>query len=201
MLKQYFEPKEFITTSIILLACLLMMLFDPTSTDLFRYQSKEVTNGEFWRIISANFTHSNWNHFFLNMAGLLLIDYLFQPLIKQWLRATLISFCIFTNVLLLHSFVVLEWYVGMSGALHGFILGCALLSWGKAKITNSLIILGTSAKLFVELNWEINASTAGLIEANVVEESHLFGAISGLVFWGLFLLINWRKLDKDKKGA
>ena len=182
MLNRYFEYKNFKLVAVVAITCILVMLFDPQSTELLRYQHKEVIEGELWRIVSANFTHSNWNHLLLNLSGLVLIDYLFQPLINQKSRALLMAFCLCANVAILHYLIQLHWYVGLSGALHGYILGCAGLTWSKAKITNSLIIVGVTVKLIAELNWEVNSATAGLIGANVVEESHLAGSIAATIY-------------------
>ncbi len=197
MLNQYFDYKQFKLVSVIALTCITVMLFDPSSTQLLRYQSQEVLNGEIWRVLTANFTHSNWNHLLLNLSGLILIDYLFQPLLKQKSRMFLLVFCLLTNVAILHFMIKLNWYVGLSGALHGYILGCAALTWSKAKITNSLIIVGVIVKLIAELNWEINSATAGLIDANVVEESHLAGALSAACYSLFCYLIHMTK----KKSA
>ena len=191
---QKIKPFSLVIT--IVLACLAVQLFAPESLELLRYQSKEVDSGEWWRIITANFCHSNWNHFGLNMVGVLLIDYLFQPIVSIKTRSALLAFCILVNTILLHSFLNLHWYVGMSGALHGFLIGNALFSLKKARWLGVATILVVSAKLITELNWEINSATAGFIDANVVEEAHLFGAISAVIFY-LFYLI-W--LFGYKKG-
>lgn len=183
--------------SIIFIVTLLVQLLAPESTELLRYQSVEVSNGQWWRLFTANFTHSGWNHWLLNISGLILIDYLFQPTVKQSQRIFLIVFCMLSNVLLLHLFMKLHWYVGLSGALHGYLIGGALLSFKQAKIHSSLIILVVTAKLISELSWEINEFTSDLIEANVIEESHLFGAVSAVIYFMFFYL--WQ-LTKQKKA-
>ncbi|WP_444994172.1 rhombosortase [Aliikangiella sp. IMCC44359] len=174
--------KPFYLVIFIILISLFIQVFAPESLEFFRYQSTEVSNGEWWRLISANFTHSNWNHWVLNMLGLLLMDFLFQPLISFKLRACLLTFCIVINVVLIHMYLTIHWYVGLSGALHGYLFGGALLSINKAKTFAFLILIIVSIKLFVELNWEINQTTASFINANVVEEAHLFGTISSIIF-------------------
>lgn len=178
--------KPFSLVILIILISSLIQLFAPDSLEFFRYQNTEVSNGEWWRLISANFTHSNWNHWMLNMLGLLLMDFLFQPLISFKLRAYLLIFCIATNVVLIHLYLTIYWYVGLSGALHGYLFGGAILSINKAKTFGYLILIIVGIKLFVELNWEINQNTASFINANVVEEAHLFGTISSIIFCALY---------------
>jgi rhomboid family GlyGly-CTERM serine protease len=175
---------------------LLIQLSAPESTELLRYQSLEVSNGEWWRIFTANFTHSGWNHWLLNISGLVLIDYLYQSTVKQSQRVFLMLFCMLANVFLLHMYMDLHWYVGLSGALHGFLIGGALLSFKKDKIFSMIIIAVVVIKLFFEMNWEVNQFTADLIGSNVVEESHLFGAISAVIYFMLFSL--WLLIAQKK---
>ncbi len=158
------------------------MLFSPESTDLLRYQRSAIDAGEWWRIISANFCHTGWNHWLLNIIGLILIDYLYQPFLSQWQRSRLMLFCICLNVLLIHLWLNNASYVGLSGALHGYLLGCALLSFQKSLVSNSLVIIIISVKLFVELNWQVNQATEKFIQARILEESHLYGAISSVLY-------------------
>lgn len=181
----------------ILVICGLIQSFSPDSIKLLRYQSESVSHGEWWRIITANFCHSSWNHWFLNMLGLALIDYLYQPLVTQKTRTYLLIFCIIFNTLLIHWMLKLYWYVGLSGALHGFLLGGAILCFKQAKALAMAVFAIVIVKLALELNFEINQTTADFIGANVVEEAHLFGAISALVFCTCWFIYEWSK----KKSA
>lgn len=190
------KTRPFLLVIGIFIITLLVQIFDPDTTLTLRYQSTEVSQGEWWRLFTANLTHSGWNHWILNLSGLFLIDYLYQPTVYQKQRALLLIFCMLANVALLHIFMNLKWYVGLSGALHGFLIGGALLSFNQAKSFSSLIILAVTGKLIFELNWEINQFTADLIDANVVEESHLFGAISGVIYFVIFILFNLLKSKK-----
>lgn len=169
---------------------LLVQSLAPESIEQLRYQQDAVTNGEWWRIFTANFTHSGWNHWALNITGLFLIDYLFQPLVNQIQRTLLLLFCMLINVLFIHYTLDMHWYVGLSGALHGFLVGGALLSFKQAKYFNLAIVLVVTIKLIAELNFEINQATADFIDANVVEEAHLYGAISAVLYFGIFILFN-----------
>ncbi|MCW8878074.1 MAG: rhombosortase [Kangiellaceae bacterium] len=191
-----FKPREFILIGIIALVATIIMLLGDQAIHLLRYQHKEVSEGELWRLVTANFTHSGWNHWLLNFTGLVLIDYLFQPVISQSQRTRLLVFCIVLNTVFLHLFMQLSWYVGLSGALHGYLIGGALLSWSKAKMMNTVIVTVVTIKLVAELGWEINRSTAEFIGANVVEEAHLAGSVAALIYALIFYIG-----QKIKKGA
>ena len=175
-----------------------VMFYAPESLTLLRYESLKVNDGEFWRIITSNFCHSNWNHWMLNIAGLWLMDIFYKPVLSQKLRVYLLSFCILLNVLMLHWFMDLYWYVGLSGALHGYLIGGALLSWKSAKWVNLIIIVFTVGKLITESFWQINSETEKLINANVVEEAHIFGAVSALVFFVLYLISKYFNIIQDE---
>ena len=195
---KYFEAKEFIAVAVLALVCSFIMLLAPESIKLLRYEIIAVEQGEWWRIFSANLTHSNWNHWLLNLTGLILIDYLYQPLVSQKQRISLLLFCMLLNVLFMHYTIQLKWYVGLSGALHGFLVGGALLSMKKAKYFSLLVLTVVAAKLLVELNFEVNQFTAQFIDANVVEEAHLSGAIAGIFY---YLIITIYQLFKGKQDA
>ncbi|TQV84499.1 rhombosortase [Aliikangiella coralliicola] len=191
--------KPFLLVISISCLALLVQLLEPDSVALFRYQRDSVLQGEWWRILTANFTHSSWNHLLLNLAGLLLIDYFYQPVITQIHRACLLLFCMLFNVVLLHVILKLEWYVGLSGALHGYLVGGALLSFKRDKLINALILIVVTGKLFAELNWDINQVTAEFIKSNVVEEAHLYGAISAIIYFAI--ITSYRLFLKREKGA
>ena len=193
-----FKPKEFILVGATALIATIIMLLGDEAIHLLRYQHKEVSDGEIWRLFTANFTHSGWNHWLLNFTGLVLIDYLFQPVLTQLQRAKLLVFCVVLNTVFLHLFMKLSWYVGLSGALHGFLVGGALLSWSKAKMMNTIIIVVVTIKLVAELGWEINRGTAEFIGANVVEEAHLAGSIAAVIYALIFYIVRFIKI---KKGA
>jgi len=179
--------KEHLLAISITLITFIIMLLEPESSEWLRYQSIEVSQGQWWRIFTANLCHSNWNHWALNIIGFWIMDWFYQPVLNAKLRAYLLLFCMIANVFLLHLLLDLYWYVGLSGALHGYLIGGALLSWNSAKKLNLAIVVVVSIKLIAESLWQINLATEQLIDANVVEEAHSLGALSAV----LFALVIW----------
>ncbi len=204
MSKQNFSFFRFCEENIIILVLLISsFIVQLSGTELLealRYQHKEVSDGQWWRIITANLCHSNWYHWILNMLGLILMDYLFQPFVSLKNRAFLMLTCLLSNVLLLHLFLDLYWYVGLSGTLHGYLMGNALISMKKIGWMSYLIILVVSGKLISEIFWEINEATTSLIDANVIEEAHLFGAISGIAYYFGKKITGYFFLQKESKS-
>ncbi|MBV1911172.1 MAG: rhombosortase [Kangiellaceae bacterium] len=176
------------TILITVVTAMIMLTFD-TSILMLRYEKTAVNDGDLLRLFTANLCHSNWNHWILNIAGLWLMELFFKPVLSTIQRNSLLVFCMLGSVTFLHLFMNLTWYVGLSGALHGFLVGGAMLTWSTAKKLNSAILLIVVAKLFIEYFWQINQSTENLINANVIEEAHTFGALSAVIYFGLYLVL------------
>jgi len=146
-----------------------------------RYDRDALAAGEAWRILTANFIHLGWNHLWLNMAGFLMIGWLFadEAPAPVWFAVLLVC-CMASSVGLYWWTPNAHWVVGMSGALHGlFVFGamCWILSgdrmgWG--------LLLGVSAKLAWEQTAGAMPFSAGVVGGPVVTEAHLWGAIGGL---------------------
>jgi rhomboid family GlyGly-CTERM serine protease len=194
-LNTLFNPKEFFLSLSLFSLAGIVILLAPDSIDLLRYHRSSVNDGELWRLITANFCHSSFNHWVLNMTGLVLIDYFFQPYVTQKQRAKLILFCIGLNVVLIHLLLDNNGYVGLSGALNGYLFCCSIICFKQEKLLNTIVLLVVSVKLLVELNWSINESTEAFIQARVLEESHLYGTVSAVIYCLLRFMVKFFKSD------
>ncbi len=164
----------------------------PEGPLLFRYDQYDVTQGELWRIISAHFTHRTWEHFGLNMLGLGILSVLFAQ-VATWSRWLIIF--LFSSLFCSVGFYLFGGpnyaYVGMSAVLHGVIIAYAFLDFKHFKIGNLILIVGALAKVLWEQSpWYVEASS-DFIGGRIAIESHLYGAISGLILGIAFVL--WDK--------
>jgi len=180
--------------SIFFIIALCIISFSPEGPLLFRYDGELVAEGEWWRMISAHFTHSTWNHFFLNMIGLAILSVLFSQ-VATWQRWLTLGF--FSSLFCSACFYFFSGkdyiYVGMSDILHGVIIAYALLDYKYFKLGNIILIGGTIVKVIWEQSpWYVETS-GEFIGGRVATESHFYGVISGLLIGCIFLYVRYRE--------
>lgn len=146
-----------------------------------RYDREAILFGETWRLLTGNFLHLGYMHLLLNLAGLALIWMFFGARFNhaQWILIVLVS-ALATGAGLLVFNPDVGWYVGLSGALHGyFVAGCMAEIRLKLREGWWLLIVIT-----LKLAWEqwhgAMPGTASLAGGEVIVDAHLYGAISGL---------------------
>lgn len=180
----------FIETTLYTSICFIIYFTEPQASELLAYYHTGIVEFEFWRLITATFCHTNINHLMMNLIGLIVILGLFIDTFKKMI---LLPFIIFSSLFIGLALFLLEgdiiWYVGFSGVLHG------LFSYGAmSDITHKDkwgYLLGVALVLKIAYEQILGAqqSTIDLIDAPVLVNAHLYGAIAGIVFY----LITHRK--------
>ncbi|HSG96510.1 MAG TPA: rhombosortase [Woeseiaceae bacterium] len=144
--------------------------------------------GQAWRLLSGHLVHLGWTHLLLNLAGLALVAWLVGSAFGwlRWLIIGLVSIvAIDAGFWSLNP--ELDWYVGLSGLLHGLLL--AGLLPGLLRIDREALVL--TAFVVLKLFWEQlmgplpgSEATAG---NSVIVDAHLYGALGGLLGGALCL--------------
>ncbi|MEF1255104.1 MULTISPECIES: rhombosortase [unclassified Vibrio] len=159
------------------LVCLGLQ-FDPLASQV-NWHRYWINQGQWWRILTGNFTHTNFAHLTMNLAGLWVICFVFKPTAKS-LALILIATSLCIGIL--NLFTTMNGYVGLSGTLHGIFAYFATLEALQERKSSWLLVAGVMLKVTWELTMGAAQSTSDLINAPVAVEAHLFGALSGLVF-------------------
>lgn len=153
-----------------------------------RYDRAAILQGEVWRLVTAHLVHLGWKHLAMNLAGLGLIWLLFHRVYTtaQWLLVTCLSM-LGVSLGLLAVLPAVQWYVGLSGVLHGLFVAGALASLAAGYRAELLLL----ALLTLKLTWEqLHGPLPGSEDfagGHVLVESHLFGAIAGLLAAAILL--------------
>lgn len=172
--------------------CIMTLLFctelmGDWGRDLLRYDRSQIDAGQWWRLLTGNFVHLGWWHWFLNEMGLLVLVLLCpQPLSAMVWGRRLLLISIGMSLGLYIFVPKMGSYVGMSGVIHGlFVLGLL-----PQVLKKDLISLCCLVYLIGKLGWELSTgapvSDEQAIGGRVAIESHLFGALSALAYGLVF---------------
>lgn len=172
--------KRYLVAPITLIVASLIVFFTPLS-ELFEFDRVLIQNGEYWRLLTGHFSHSNDNHIMLNLAGIVLIWALhgeyYTPR-KYTLALGLLA--LYCGIGLYAFYPEINIYNGLSGVLHGLIIFGALVDCQKKMVSGYLLFIG----IWLKIAWEHlsgpDLELEALINARVAIEAHLIGAISGV---------------------
>ena len=183
-------PADWLLPGFMLLLAALVAGFDGEA--FWRYERAAIGSGELWRLVSGHFAHLSMPHLALNAAGLVLVWLLVGHTAtwRQWV------FVLAANIAGIDiAFWMLEpqleWYVGLSGVLHGLLVFGLLRDWRFGKLENTLLLAAIVAKLGYEQFFGPLPGSAETAQGPVVVNAHLYGAIAGAICAG-FLRIRVR---------
>lgn len=183
-----------IETILIIFIAVLIYFFEPQSSSLLAYYHTGLENFELWRLITGSFCHTNFNHLAMNVFGLIVTLLLFIDTFKQTKIWPLFIFnSLFISIALFLFEPSIIWYVGLSGVLHGLFSFAVICDLKNKDVWGYLLGSGFILKIAYEQFFGASQSTIDLIEANVAINAHLYGAISGVIFYFLYALYKNRK--------
>ena len=161
--------------------------------ETLRFDRLAIQEGELWRLFTGHLVHLGWRHWLLNAAGVLLVWLLVGNRLgaMTWL-ALAVSIALGTSAGLWFLNPSLSWYVGLSGALHGFLVAglVAALTGGQRSLRLEAVLLFAVvvAKLaYEQISGPLPGSefSAG---GRVVVDAHLYGAVAGFMAIWPFLI-------------
>lgn len=181
-------PQLLMPLGIILIA-LIAYIFDENAHQVFNYQQDLIEQGQWWRIITGHFFHTNGYHLLLNLAGIVLLwslhGHFYQS--KSYLFVFVIS-ALMCSVGIYYFSDDISIYVGLSGVLHGIFVWGALMDIINKEKTGYILFIGVWLKVLHEQVYGASDDVAQLIAANVAIDAHLWGAIGGLLA-AIYLLV------------
>ncbi|MBE8167097.1 MAG: rhombosortase [Shewanella sp.] len=180
-----------LSISIISVSLYLLGLMANQVDSLLSYQRLDIQAGDVWQLITGNLLHTNHWHLIMNLAGLWVILSLHDmhySTKRLWVIFS--GLCLLEGLGLFFFYPSLLGYVGLSGVLHGFFAFGAIADI-KSKMTSGwLLLIGLIAKVSYEQVYGASADVTAMIGARVATESHLVGAISGLIIIATVTLIS-----------
>jgi rhomboid family GlyGly-CTERM serine protease len=178
--------------SVVLIA-LILLFTGETGREWLRFERSGIAAGELWRLLTGHLVHLGVSHTVLNLAGLVLVWFLVGRAFdwKQWLWVMAGSVGAI-DLGLWFGAPSLEWYVGLSGLLHGM-LGAGIVA-GIAARSGEALILGVVVA--GKLAWEQFAGPLPGSETTsggaVIVDAHLYGVIGGTVVAAMLIRVRGR---------
>jgi len=181
-----YHPSHIIWLLLFLISCTLQA-FD--WVDSWRFNRNLVEQGDVWLLLSGHIVHLNWSHWLLNMAGLAIVAFFFSPYasLKQWLLVIMVSAVIISAGIWWWVLDV-DYYVGLSGILHGLFLYGALREIRFYPVSGYVLTAVLFAKLLWEFFYGALPGSEDMAGGRVLTESHLLGAIGGILCWLLVII-------------
>jgi len=190
--------KNFAAPLTIFFMALIVSLFAQQLTDVLIYDNQLIQHGDFWRILTGHFLHTNNVHLLLNSAAIILLWALHGQFytIKSYLFVFIFCALVTSFGLYFYSPELIR-YVGLSGILHGIFIWGACLDIKNKDKTGYLLLFGAIIKILHEQIFGASKEVAELINANVAIDAHLWGAIAGLIAFLLINLVNNYRVTRE----
>lgn len=174
---------------------IVVMLLADSGAETLRYQREAIMDGGVWRLLSGHLVHLGWMHLWLNLAGLWLIWLLTGDALTVagwWLLLLWCAFFTALGLLLLNP--ELQWYVGLSGILHGLLLAGLLVRLSVGQRDALVVLVALVGKLVWEQFYGPMPGSEASVGGTVVVDAHLYGAVAGAagVAW-LLGVPDWRR--------
>ena len=180
MLNLPIQKKYILAPLLITIVSIILALTEPMSSDVLAYDRNQLNNSQWWRLITGHFLHTNNIHLVLNIAGLTLLWALHGHYYHTARYLILfLLLCLGTSTGLYLFAPKMQWYVGLSGVLHGLFVIGAYFDIRQHFKTGWLMLVGVWLKVIHEQVYGASEDVAQLIAANVAIDAHLFGLISG----------------------
>jgi rhomboid family GlyGly-CTERM serine protease len=180
--------------SVVLLiaACCLALAFAGDAGRTWaRYDRTALEGGQAWRMVTAHLVHLGWGHLWPNLLALLLIGGLLEEFLKpaEWLVASVVS-AVGISAGLYAFEPDVQWYVGLSGVLHGLVAcGAVRMVQARRFALGAALGVGVVAKLVYEATLGPVPFTEHAAGGPVIVAAHLYGAIAGAIAGVAFVVV------------
>ena len=177
----------------IVIVALALLVSGDVGRESLRFDRTRIAAGEAWRLLTGHLVHLGETHALLNLVGLALVWFLVGRAFsaRQWLWV-IAGAVAAIDLGLWFGNPSLDWYVGLSGLLHGML--AAGIVAGLAGRSGEAIVL--AVVVAGKLAWEQVAGPLPGSEATsggaVIVDSHLYGVIGGTLVAATLIRVRGR---------
>ena len=173
---------SWLVPGVVMLLALALMLAGDSGREWLRFERAGIASGEAWRLVTGHFVHLGISHTILNLAGLILVWLLAGRAYpwQKWLWIMTGSMAAI-DLGLWFGAPMLEWYVGLSGLLHGMLAAGAIAGLAERSAEALILAVVVAGKVaYEQLAGPLPGSEATSGGA-VIVDAHLYGVIGGTI--------------------
>jgi len=173
--------------------CLVLQGLGQPITELLRFERDPLAAGQWWRLLTGHLVHLGWSHAFLNVLALCLVAWIFEKTCSiRCLAVVGLASAIAIDLGLWFLDPQIQWYVGLSGVLHGLLAGAVTREMAQGRLGAGWIGAAVVAKLAWEQFFGALPMTAQAAGGPVIVQAHLYGALGGLVAASVLIAVQGR---------
>lgn len=168
----------------------LLLFTGESGREWLRFERGAIASGEIWRLLTGHLVHLGVSHYVLNAAGLVLVWFLvgreFARSHWLWIMAGSVA-AIDLGLWILSP--ELQWYVGLSGLLHGMLAAGIVAGWPERRAEALILSVVVAGKLaFEQLVGPLpgSESTSG---GAVIVDAHLYGVIGAVLVAAMIIRV------------
>ena len=167
---------------VITLLVVVIAAFGDAGRAFLRYDRIGLYGWELWRLVTGHLAHLNAGHAALNLAAMWLAAFAFGSLFGAWLWVGIgFGSMLAVDVGMWFFARQVDWFVGLSGILHGVVAAAAVALAARGRLEGWLLAVAIAGKLTWEQWSGPMPGTAALSGGPVIVDSHLFGTIGGVL--------------------
>lgn len=173
-------PVPGITLSLVIICSGLMLL--PTQwQSMFYYDLHAIIDGQYLRLVSGHFMHSDFSHWLWNCLALLVLGTVLESRSKTLLLSVIVVAVAAVNALLLSPLSTINYYCGLSGILNTLLVAALWIAWQQ---THSRWVTLTALLCLLKLVIELQSGASLLTRMTwpPYPPAHLAGAIGGFLW-------------------
>jgi rhomboid family GlyGly-CTERM serine protease len=150
-----------------------------------------IAQGEWWRLLSAHWAHSDSAHAAWNIAALLLLGLLFESRLQGRLLLALLAGTVAVDAWLWWGMPSLAYYCGLSGILNSLLI-FGLLQWWRDERHALLLVVGGAAASKILLEASSGQALLTSTAWPSVPTTHAAGFLCGLLLASV-TLSKWKR--------
>jgi rhomboid family GlyGly-CTERM serine protease len=165
-------------------AALILFLALGPAPEAWVFDRAAISHGEWWRLITGHWVHSDGSHALWNIAALLCLGALFEARLRWRLFPVLLAGAAGVSAWLFWGEPALQVYCGLSGILNSVLIVGLMLMWRQQR---QPLVLMTAVGAAVKIIVEVHLGQALLSDTAwpSVATAHAAGFLSGIILVNL----------------